>query len=190
VGRFLAGLDKRVLILGSGGLSHEPPVPLIAAAPDEIRQFLIAGRNPTPEARAARQARTLAAGKVYGTAQSPLTPLNPVGSPDHRGAAARRSGRLRRFDIEEASRLAGRSSRDPHLGGRLCRAGGGGLCGHLRLLPPDRPVDRGLRHRQRPSSFRLKPLIKECNPWLRLLRWMRLSAPSPPKTRSLNAPAR
>jgi 2,3-dihydroxyphenylpropionate 1,2-dioxygenase len=33
------GLDKRVLILGSGGLSHEPPVPLIAAAPDEIRQF-------------------------------------------------------------------------------------------------------------------------------------------------------
>jgi 2,3-dihydroxyphenylpropionate 1,2-dioxygenase len=38
-GALSGGLDKRVLILGSGGLSHEPPVPLIAAAPDEIRQF-------------------------------------------------------------------------------------------------------------------------------------------------------
>ncbi|MCP6589060.1 3-carboxyethylcatechol 2,3-dioxygenase, partial [Klebsiella pneumoniae] len=27
VGRFLTTLNKRVLILGSGGLSHQPPVP-------------------------------------------------------------------------------------------------------------------------------------------------------------------
>ena len=62
VGSFIAKLNKRVLILGTGGLSHEPPVPLLAGAPDEIANFLIAGRNPTPEFRAARQARTIAAG--------------------------------------------------------------------------------------------------------------------------------
>ena len=48
----------------------EPPVPLLNGAPDEIANFLIAGRNPTPEARAARQARTIAAGKIYGTPES------------------------------------------------------------------------------------------------------------------------
>src|SRR5574338_1116228 len=43
VGRFLARLDKRVLVLGTGGLSHEPPVPLLASAPEEVASFLIAG---------------------------------------------------------------------------------------------------------------------------------------------------
>ena len=74
VGRFLATLNKRVLILGTGGLSHEPPVPLLAEAPEDIANFLIAGRNPTPEARAARQARTIAARQIFGTPACPLTP--------------------------------------------------------------------------------------------------------------------
>ena len=29
----LATLDKRVLLVGSGGLSHSPPVPTLATAP-------------------------------------------------------------------------------------------------------------------------------------------------------------
>ena len=33
VGRFAAGLNKRVLLVGSGGLSHDPPVPTLASAP-------------------------------------------------------------------------------------------------------------------------------------------------------------
>jgi 2,3-dihydroxyphenylpropionate 1,2-dioxygenase len=113
VGQFLAGLDKRILILGSGGLSHEPPVPLIAAAPDDIRNFLIAGRNPTPEARAARQARTLAAGTIYGTPESTLTPLNPEW--DQRIIDLLLDGDLAafdRFDIAKASQEAGRSSHE------------------------------------------------------------------------------
>jgi len=32
VGTFLATLGKRVLVLGSGGLSHDPPVPTLATA--------------------------------------------------------------------------------------------------------------------------------------------------------------
>lgn len=113
VGRFLATLDKRVLVLGTGGLSHEPPVPLLAGAPDEIANFLIAGRNPTPEARAARQARTIAAGKVYGTPESPLTPLNPDW--DLTFIETLTSGRLADvdgFSVEEISKAAGRSTHE------------------------------------------------------------------------------
>lgn len=113
VGRFVAGLNKRVLIVGSGGLSHEPPVPLLAGAPEEIANFLIAGRNPTPQARAARQARTVAAGRIFGTSECQLTPLNPdwdlafidllLGS---------ELAKIDSFDTEEISRIAGRSTQE------------------------------------------------------------------------------
>ena len=34
VGTYLAALDKRVLVVGSGGLSHSPPVPTLAYTPE------------------------------------------------------------------------------------------------------------------------------------------------------------
>lgn len=113
VGRFLAKLNKRVLILGTGGLSHEPPVPLLSGAPETIAEFLIAGRNPTPEARAARQARTIAAGKIYGTSESAQTPLNADW--DLAFVDLLVNGRLDEIDefkIEEISQAAGRSAHE------------------------------------------------------------------------------
>jgi len=114
VGRFIAGLDRRrILILGSGGLSHEPPVPVIADAPEDIRNFLIAGRNPTAEARAARQARTIAAGKTYGQPDSLLTPLNPQWDTAFIDLLV--EGRLDeagRLEVADVSRLAGRSAHE------------------------------------------------------------------------------
>lgn len=113
VGTFLAGLDKRVLVLGTGGLSHEPPVPLVAEAPEDVREFLIAGRNPTAEAREARQQRTIAAGKIYGTPQSEQTPLNPEW--DEWFINLLVSGNVAEaddFDIAEISTEAGRSTHE------------------------------------------------------------------------------
>jgi 2,3-dihydroxyphenylpropionate 1,2-dioxygenase len=113
VGRFLATLNKRVLILGTGGLSHEPPVPLLDQAPEAIAEFLIAGRNPTPEARAARQARTIAAGKIYGTELSQQTPLNADW--DLAFVDLLVNGRLDEIDefkIEAISKAAGRSAHE------------------------------------------------------------------------------
>jgi 2,3-dihydroxyphenylpropionate 1,2-dioxygenase len=78
VGRFLARTGKRVLVIGSGGISHEPPVPEIAGAAPEVAERLIAGRHPTPESRAAREARTVAAAKSFALGDSPLHPLNPA----------------------------------------------------------------------------------------------------------------
>lgn len=113
VGRFLAGLNKRVLILGTGGLSHEPPVPLLDGAPDAVANFLIARRNPTPEARAARQANTLAAGKIYGTAGSHLTPLNAEWDLAFIDLLVNaRLHEIDDFDIDDISRQAGRSTHE------------------------------------------------------------------------------
>ncbi len=113
VGKFLATLDKRVLILGTGGLSHEPPVPLLAEAPDEIANFLIAGRNPTAEARAARQARTIAAGKIYGTPASPQTPLNAEWDRAFMTLLTdKRLADIDDFRIDDISKAAGRSTHE------------------------------------------------------------------------------
>ncbi len=113
VGRFLAGLNKRVLILGTGGLSHEPPVPLLADSPQEVQEFLICGRNPTPEARAAREARTVAAGKIYGSEMCQQTPLNSAW--DEAFIELLLSGELDQvddFDIQKISTEAGRSTHE------------------------------------------------------------------------------
>jgi 2,3-dihydroxyphenylpropionate 1,2-dioxygenase len=41
IGNFLAGLDKRVVLIGSGGLSHDPPVPDLDTAPPAVRERII-----------------------------------------------------------------------------------------------------------------------------------------------------
>lgn len=80
VGQFLAGRSERVLVLGSGGLSHDPPTPQMGHVPPEVEEFLIAGRNPTPEARARRQSNVLAKGSALarGEDKGETLPLDPV----------------------------------------------------------------------------------------------------------------
>ncbi|MFE0750354.1 3-carboxyethylcatechol 2,3-dioxygenase [Gordonia sp. NPDC058843] len=77
VGRAISGLDKRVLLLGSGGLSHDPPVPQFDTAPEEVRQRLIDGRNITDDQRAAREDRVISAGRDFAAGTATLQPLNP-----------------------------------------------------------------------------------------------------------------
>ncbi|NPT55198.1 3-carboxyethylcatechol 2,3-dioxygenase [Paraburkholderia elongata] len=78
LGRALARSNKRVLVIGSGGISHEPPVPELAGASDEVAERLIAGRNPSAQSRAAREARTVAAARAFASGDSRLHPLNPA----------------------------------------------------------------------------------------------------------------
>ena len=63
VGRFFAQKkqsDQKVLFIASGGLSHDPPVPRIATATPEQREFLLGGgRHLTPTARDERQQRVI-----------------------------------------------------------------------------------------------------------------------------------
>ena len=76
-GRYLSGLDKRVLLIGSGGLSHEPPVPTLETAPAHVVEGLIAGRHPTAEATAKRRANVIDAAKRFAAGEGNLKALNP-----------------------------------------------------------------------------------------------------------------
>jgi 2,3-dihydroxyphenylpropionate 1,2-dioxygenase len=77
IGDYLASLNKRVLIVGSGGLSHDPPVPTLATAPPAALERIVGGAPMSPEGRAARQDAVIAAAHDFAHGQSPLQPLNP-----------------------------------------------------------------------------------------------------------------
>jgi 2,3-dihydroxyphenylpropionate 1,2-dioxygenase len=77
VGEHLASLGKRVLIIGSGGLSHDPPVPTLATAPPAALDRIVHGVPMTAEQRQARQSAVIEAAREFATGQGPLAPLNP-----------------------------------------------------------------------------------------------------------------
>lgn len=77
IGDYLVTLGKRVLVVGSGGLSHDPPVPTLATAPPAALERIVGGAPMTPEGRAARQAAVIAAAHEFAHGESPLQPLNP-----------------------------------------------------------------------------------------------------------------
>jgi 2,3-dihydroxyphenylpropionate 1,2-dioxygenase len=77
VGQAISTLGRRVLVIGSGGLSHDPPVPRLREAPPLIAERLIAGRNLTPADRAVREERVLAAGREFAAGAATIAPLNP-----------------------------------------------------------------------------------------------------------------
>lgn len=78
LGEAAAGLDRRVLFLGSGGLSHDPPVPLLDGAPPRVADALIEGRPPTPEQRARGEERVVQAGRDYAAGSTRMIPINPA----------------------------------------------------------------------------------------------------------------
>jgi 2,3-dihydroxyphenylpropionate 1,2-dioxygenase len=79
LGRAAAGLGRRVLFLGSGGLSHDPPVPrLVDATPRVAARLISEGRNLTPDARAERQRRVIQAGRDFAAGTSTMQDLNPA----------------------------------------------------------------------------------------------------------------
>jgi 2,3-dihydroxyphenylpropionate 1,2-dioxygenase len=96
VGNYLATLDKRVLVIGSGGLSHSPPVPTLADAGPAVLQRIVHGEPMTSEQRQARQTAVMDAAKSFARGGSDLQPLNPVW--DHQFLEIIDGGRLSELD--------------------------------------------------------------------------------------------
>ncbi len=96
VGNYLAGLDKRVLVLGSGGLSHSPPVPTLASAPPPVLERIVHGQPMTPQQRESRQVAVIDAAKSFAAGVGALQPLNPEW--DRRFLEIIDSGRLSELD--------------------------------------------------------------------------------------------
>jgi 2,3-dihydroxyphenylpropionate 1,2-dioxygenase len=114
LGRAALALDRRVLFLGSGGLSHDPPVPSLRGAAPEVAATLISGgRNLTVEQRAARQDRVIEAGRAFAAGDADaIQPLNPEW--DANFLAILTSGQLERFDEMSTDSFATQAGNSSH----------------------------------------------------------------------------
>ncbi|MEU2776835.1 3-carboxyethylcatechol 2,3-dioxygenase [Streptomyces sp. NPDC007162] len=113
VGEAAADLDKRVLFLASGGLSHDPPVPVLEGAPPRVADALIEGHPPTPEQRAKGEERVIRAGREYAAGSAGMIPINPAW--DNRLLDHLEKGELAEFDswtVEGMAREGGGSAHE------------------------------------------------------------------------------
>jgi 2,3-dihydroxyphenylpropionate 1,2-dioxygenase len=112
VGRFAAGLNKRVLLLGSGGLSHDPPVPTLASAPPGALGRIVHGKPMTSEQRQARQVAVIEMAQNLARGRGPLRPLNPEW--DHRVLGILDRGDLTEFDAWSNDWIAREAGNSAH----------------------------------------------------------------------------
>jgi 2,3-dihydroxyphenylpropionate 1,2-dioxygenase len=112
VGSYLATLNERVLVVGSGGLSHDPPVPTLATATPAVVDRIVHGRPMTSEQRLARQTAVIDAARSFADGVSELQPLNPVW--DHRFLDILDSGRLDELDNWSNSFIAREGGNSAH----------------------------------------------------------------------------
>ena len=118
IGEFLADKDLRVTIVGSGGLSHDPPTPRFEMSPPDVARRLIVRQTPTQEELDARENRVIQAARDLAGRQGPLPAAErAMGSrfPPH---VPRRQARGLRPDDRrrDRSRCGLRRARGPHLG--------------------------------------------------------------------------
>jgi 2,3-dihydroxyphenylpropionate 1,2-dioxygenase len=96
IGRFLDGDPRRTLVIGSGGLSHEPPVPTLAHPDPAARERITVRREATEAERDAKTRRVMAAGMALASGDAAMKPLNPEW--DRRWMDALADGRLDALD--------------------------------------------------------------------------------------------
>lgn len=77
LGRTMARRPERVLFIGSGGLSHDPPVPKLESANEQQLEMILRGRNLSAEDRAARTRRVIDGAKAFVAGTSAIQDLNP-----------------------------------------------------------------------------------------------------------------
>jgi 2,3-dihydroxyphenylpropionate 1,2-dioxygenase len=114
IGRHLATLDRKVLLIASGGLSHDPPVPRMADATPEQRRMLMGEGGPlSPESRDARQRRVIDTAREFAAGTATIQDLAPAWDRELMEILA--SGDLTPLDAwtpEEMTRVAGNSAHE------------------------------------------------------------------------------
>lgn len=112
VGAFAVQLDERVLVIGSGGLSHDPPVPRWDRGTPTQRENLLYDVNPTPEERALRQQRAIDVARDFAAGEAEILDLNPQW--DKRVMALLSDGDLEAFDTWQAAEMAAAAGNSAH----------------------------------------------------------------------------
>jgi 2,3-dihydroxyphenylpropionate 1,2-dioxygenase len=108
MGRFLAQQDLRITLIGSGGLSHDPPTPRIDHAAPEKTERLVKVHQPSQEEYDARENRVIQAARDLVIGQGPCLP--PSEQWDHDFLRTLLSGKYEDFDAmsdPEIDRVAG-----------------------------------------------------------------------------------
>ena len=150
VGNYLATLDKRVLVVGSGGLSHDPPVPTLATAPPAALDRIVHGEPMTPEQRQARQVAVMeAAQRLRTRRQARCSPSIPTGTtPSSSCVDTNRLAEVDGWSNSWIEQEAGHSAHEI----RTWVAAFAALAAHGRVrdgapvLPRGARTDRGVRH--------------------------------------------
>ncbi len=97
VGKFLATLGKRVMVIGSGGLSHDPPTPVLDLSSPAVIERVVNRHEATKEQFDRRQARVIEAAKALADGrESPCLP--PSEDWDRAFLAALQKGGASAFD--------------------------------------------------------------------------------------------
>lgn len=114
IGRHLANLDMKVLLIASGGLSHDPPIPNVETATRAQRAMMRGENIPLPpEAREARQHNIIKAAQDFAAGKATLQDLAPEW--DREFLRILRGGDLTHVDAwspGEMARLAGNSAHE------------------------------------------------------------------------------
>ena len=108
LGEFLAGQDMRVTLVGSGGLSHDPPTPRIDQSPPSVTQRIINRHTPTQDELDARENRVITAARDLVNGKGPCLP--PSEEWDRKFLETFLGVRLEEFDAmsdAEIDRVAG-----------------------------------------------------------------------------------
>ena len=77
IGRFLDKEPRRTLLIGSGGLSHEPPVPTLSHPDAAVRERITVRTEASQAERDAKTQRVMAAGRALASGTSSMKPINP-----------------------------------------------------------------------------------------------------------------
>jgi 2,3-dihydroxyphenylpropionate 1,2-dioxygenase len=74
LGDFLARQDMRITLVGSGGLSHDPPTPRLHLSPPDVARRLIVRHTPTQEELDVRESRVVKAARDLVVGKGPCLP--------------------------------------------------------------------------------------------------------------------
>jgi len=110
VGEWAKGRDERILMIASGGLSHDPPLPRWDVATEPQKDFLLHGH---PD-QVGRDARVVAAGQKV-TAATGIIDINPEWDKQFMAdctAAAQGAGNFDSYTADQMDADAGHSSHE------------------------------------------------------------------------------
>ena len=108
IGEFLADKDMRITLVGSGGLSHDPPTPRLDMSPPDVARRLIVRQTPTQEELDARESRVIKAARDLVVGKGPCLPPSEQWDRDFLDTfLGRRLEDFDRMTDEEIDRVAG-----------------------------------------------------------------------------------